>query len=413
MGMPGTLGKAALAERRTRIGDAFVRAGQLHFRAARRRQIRGTQPHCNPAAIKRQCPHLAAAAKVAIAGASAAQSACDIARGPRFRAIEFLQHRDEGRCAPLRVSRWHGRKLILVRHMRNGSVGPFLASAAICSAKWEIRAMTDATQFQFTNPSVPKAYDEFFVPRIFEPWAKLLLDQASLQPGESVLDIATGPGTVARLAAQRLGSQGRVMATDIAPLMLEIARGKPTVGDAAAIEYRESPACPLPFANATFDVVLCQQGVQFFPDRPAALREMHRVLRPDGRAAIAVWAELQRNQLFAAFHAALQATVSSEIANLLTAPFSWTNGGELIAVTKAAGFSDVTLLTVTKPTVFEGGLDQVLQAFSATPVSPNVVALPQAARDAFFARARQELSALVKDGTVVSDLTSNIIVARR
>jgi len=87
--------------------------------------------------------------------------------------------------------------------------------------------MTDATKFQFTNASVPKAYDEFFVPRLFEPWAKLLLDEINLQSGETVLDVATGPGTVARLASVRVGPQGRVIATDIAPLMLDIARAKP------------------------------------------------------------------------------------------------------------------------------------------------------------------------------------------
>ena len=86
--------------------------------------------------------------------------------------------------------------------------------------------MTDATRFQFNDPSVPKAYDELLVPRLFEPWAKLLLDEAELQPGECVLDIATGPGTVARLAAMRVGAQGRIVATDIAQPMLDIARRK-------------------------------------------------------------------------------------------------------------------------------------------------------------------------------------------
>ena len=76
--------------------------------------------------------------------------------------------------------------------------------------------MTDATRFQFDNPSVPKAYDEFLVPRLFEPWAKLLLDEAELRPGASVLDIATGPGTVARLAAVCIGAKGRVVATGVA-----------------------------------------------------------------------------------------------------------------------------------------------------------------------------------------------------
>ena len=189
--------------------------------------------------------------------------------------------------------------------------------------------MTDATRFQFTNASVPKAYDEFFVPRLFEPWAKLLLDEVNLRPGEAVLDVATGPGTVARLAAARLGPRGRVVATDIAPLMLDIAKAKPAIAGAAPIEYLESPAAPLAIPNGTFDSVLCQQGLQFFPDRPGALREMHRVLKPNGRAAIAVWTELERNQIFAAFHAALLTTATPEFASLMTAPFSWPSVIEL------------------------------------------------------------------------------------
>ena len=182
--------------------------------------------------------------------------------------------------------------------------------------------MTDATRFQFNNPSVPKAYNEFFVPRLFEPWAKVLLEGADLRRGESVLDVATGPGTVARLAAVRLGAEGRVVATDIAQPMLDIAKAKAPPGG-APIEYLNSPAAPLPAAAGAFDAVLCQQGLQFFPDRPAALREMRRVLKPGGRAAIAVWAELERNQIFASFHAALRDRAPAALAELIIAPFSW------------------------------------------------------------------------------------------
>src|SRR5262245_35724508 len=105
--------------------------------------------------------------------------------------------------------------------------------------------MTDATRFQFTNPSVPKAYDEFLVPRLFEPWARLLVREADLRPGATVLDIATGPGTVARLAAGEVGPRGRVVATDISLPMLEIAMAKPVPSEAAPIDYVECPAAPL------------------------------------------------------------------------------------------------------------------------------------------------------------------------
>jgi ubiquinone/menaquinone biosynthesis C-methylase UbiE len=272
--------------------------------------------------------------------------------------------------------------------------------------------MTDATRFQFTNPTVPKAYEEFLVPRLFEPWAKLLLDETQLQAGETVLDIATGPGTVARLAAMRVGPRGRIVATDIARPMLDIARAKPTLPGAAPIDYLESSAAPLVAPSGAFDAVLCQQGLQFFPDRRAALREMRRVLKVGGRAAIAVWAQLERNQIFAAFHAALRATVPAELADLITAPFSWPGGADLKAAAEAAGFHEVRLLTPTLPMVLEGGLEQALRSFSATPVSPGVAALPQQVQDAFFARLRREMAPLVRDGKVVGDMTSNIIIGR-
>ena len=270
--------------------------------------------------------------------------------------------------------------------------------------------MADATRFQFNDPSVPKAYDELLVPRLFEPWAKLLLDEAGLQPGECILDIATGPGTVARLAAMRLGPKGGVVATDIAQPMLDIAKGKTEPPTSAPIEYLQSPAAPMAAATGAFDAVLCQQGLQFFPDRAAALREMRRVLKPSGRAVIAVWAELERNQIYAAFHAALHATAPSELAELITAPFSWPSGAALRAAAEDAGFRQVRLITRSLPMVLEGGLEQAVRAFAGTPTSPGVASLPQEVQTAFFTRLRQEMSQLLKDGKVIGEMTSNIIV---
>ncbi|SOE98249.1 ubiE/COQ5 methyltransferase family protein [Burkholderia sp. OK233] len=160
--------------------------------------------------------------------------------------------------------------------------------------------MTDTSKFQFTNPSVPKAYEEYFVPRLFEPWARLLLDEAKLVEAQAIVDVATGSGTVARLAAPTLGPKGRIVATDIACTMLDIARAKPSLTGAAPIEYIESPAAPLAASTGEFDVVFCQRGLQFFPDRLSALREMRRVLKPDGRVVSAVWASIERNPIFAA-----------------------------------------------------------------------------------------------------------------
>jgi SAM-dependent methyltransferase len=163
--------------------------------------------------------------------------------------------------------------------------------------------------------------------------------------------------------------------------------------------------------SSAFDVVVCQQGLQFFPDRLYALQEMHRVLKPAGHAAIAVWTEIERNEIFAAIHAALSATALPELADLMTAPFSWHDGAELKSIAEEAGFREVRLLTRTLPMLFENGLEQAVQSFSATPVSPGVAALPQSAQYAFFSRLRLELSRLVVNGKVMGNMVSNIIIA--
>ncbi len=272
--------------------------------------------------------------------------------------------------------------------------------------------MRDATKFQFTNASVPKAYDEYLVPRLFEPWAEKLLDEVRLKSGEIILDIATGPGTVARLAASRIGSHGHVFAIDLSKPMLDVARAKPAPARAARIEYLQSPAAPLPGSSAIFDAVLCQQGLQFFPNRMAALREMRRVLKPNGRAAIAVWAGLECNPIFAAYHAALLATVPEDIADLIVAPFSWPDGAALQRTTEEAGFRKVRLLTRTLPMVLEGGVEQAIRAFSATPVSPCVAALSEDVQKAFFDRVRREMAKLQVDDKIVGEMVSNIVIAK-
>ena len=192
--------------------------------------------------------------------------------------------------------------------------------------------------------------------------------------------------------------------------MLDIAKAKAPPGG-APIEYLNSPAAPLAAATGAFDAVLCQQGLQFFPDRPAALREMRRVLKPGGRAAIAVWAELDRNQIFAAFHTALRATAPDALADLITAPFSWPSGAALKSAAEDTGFRDVRLSTPSLPMVLEGGVEQAVQSFAATPVSPGVAELAQDVQQALFARMRQEMALLLTDGKVVGAMTSNIIVA--
>ena len=140
-------------------------------------------------------------------------------------------------------------------------------------------------QFSFTG-SVAEGYRAHLEPVIFVPWADELVRFADVAPGEVVLDVAAGTGTVSRAAARATGREGRVVATDISEDMLaQVIRDD----EPAPVETVVCSATDLDLASGTFDVVLCQQGLQFFPDRAAAAGEMRRVLRPGGRVAAAVW----------------------------------------------------------------------------------------------------------------------------
>ena len=145
-------------------------------------------------------------------------------------------------------------------------------------------------------------------PVVFEPWAEVLLDAVGVTAGDRVLDVASGTGVVARAAARRAGPQGRVVGTDVSEPMLSLAAALPLPDDSAPVEYLEARADNLPFPDESFDVVLCQQGLQFFPERLDAAREMHRVLRPGGTLGAAVWAAAHRLEPFDDYAEALAAT---------------------------------------------------------------------------------------------------------
>ena len=119
-------------------------------------------------------------------------------------------------------------------------------------------------------------------------WAPDLIDIAALQSGERVLDLACGTGLLARLAAARVGKSGHVTGLDINAGMLAVAREMGHSHD-LPINWVEGSAVAMTLPDASFDVIVCQQGLQFFPDREAALREMRRVLVPGGRVALSVW----------------------------------------------------------------------------------------------------------------------------
>jgi SAM-dependent methyltransferase len=183
-------------------------------------------------------------------------------------------------------------------------------------------------------------YERCMVPAIFGPWAEDLVHLVDVRFGERVLDVACGTGAVTRLAAEQVGAGGRVVGLDVDARMLRLARSAAR-GPGAPIEWEEGSATAIPFAGGIFDVVFCQQGLQLFPDRPAALREMRRVLAPDGRLALSVWRAVECSPGFAALERALAGRIGAEAAILPA--FSLGSADELRELLGQAGFVEASV----------------------------------------------------------------------
>jgi ubiquinone/menaquinone biosynthesis C-methylase UbiE len=258
----------------------------------------------------------------------------------------------------------------------------------------------------FGRDATATTYRDIHLPRVFAPWARILLEIVTPQPGEAVLDVATGPGTVARQAAVFAGPQGRVIGVDISAAMLNVARSFPPEPGAAPIEYVESSATRIPLPDGSFEVAYCQQGLQHMADPMAALGEIRRTLKPGGRVAVAIWAQSP----FGLFR--------EVVANMhlqVDAPQPSTFGREpadLVAALGQAGFAEVAVQRREMVSVLEGGVPQALEVAVATSAAAAMSSLPAETQQAIREAISKALQPFVKADGVHLPSVANIASAR-
>ncbi len=250
-----------------------------------------------------------------------------------------------------------------------------------------------------------ETYERFQVPSVLEPLAHTFLDAVPLRWGDRVLDVACGTGIVGRMAAPIVGPKGQIVGVDLNDGMLAVARRQPIVGGVRA-DWRQGDASALPCDDAAFDVVLCQQGLQFFPKRSAALEEMHRVLVPGGIAALCVWQSIDLSPMNTAAAAALARHVGEGAARRLHAPFALGDRGELRRLLGAAGFRDIVISAAVITRRMLPPEISIPQALASTPVGPQVAALDIVTQTTLVAEIARDLEAYRDaDGLAVPQAT--------
>jgi SAM-dependent methyltransferase len=243
------------------------------------------------------------------------------------------------------------------------------------------------------------AYEDALVGPLFVPWAEHLLESVGLRPGDALLDVACGPGTVARLAADQVGGSGVVVGCDLSEEMLSIARAKDEAGG-AGVDYRKCPAEALSVADDSFDAAVCQQGLQFFGDRVGSLRELQRVLRDGGRVGVSVWCEIEACEPFAALEAAIAEVLGSDAAaGYRNGPWGFADGQLLEDELNAAGFNDVHVSRDEITVVFDDP-DHLIRTLGAAPVGAQVGQLDLDDRRHFNEAVEKVTSTLIDNGVL-------------
>lgn len=257
--------------------------------------------------------------------------------------------------------------------------------------------------------SLPENYERYFVAAIGGPVAHDLIEIAALRPGERVLDVACGTGVVTRLAAERVGDSGWVAGLDVNPGMLGVARAVAPPG--ASIDWYETSAEAMPLPDDSFDVVLCQMGLQFIPDKHAALREIRRVLVPGGRVVINLPGP--RPAQFAIMGEALARHISPDAAGFAGLVFSLHEEDELRQLMSRAGFRQVAVRKATEELRVPPPRDFFWQYIHSTPLANAVAQVDDRKRAALECDVCEQWEQFVVDGAMKLSVDMTTVTGRK
>ena len=270
--------------------------------------------------------------------------------------------------------------------------------------------MSGGSGFQLSG-NAPAAYEKTWVPALMGPCAEQLADAAGITEGQCVLDLGCGSGIVARTVARRVGPNGSVAGADVNAGMLEEARMRAAEFNAPRITWHHNEEAELPFAEESFDAVLCQQGLQFMPDRPAVMVEIARVLKPGGTAALSVWCK--PSLVSAVICENLDRCFGAGTTADWRRTYSLSDPEALRSLALQAGFEqaevswDVKIITHSEPAAFVEGV------LSSSPHATDIASLPADERSAFLSRILAGLACCIGDEGLACGIECHTLTAMK
>jgi ubiquinone/menaquinone biosynthesis C-methylase UbiE len=257
--------------------------------------------------------------------------------------------------------------------------------------------------------SIPALYDRHLGDMLFAPYADHLAKHVVAQNPKNVLEIAAGTGIVTRALHAALPS-ATIVATDLNDGMLAHAA---TRLEAANVTWRQADAMSLPFGDAAFDLVVCQFGVMFFPDRVAAFREARRVLAPGGRYAFTMWASIEYSPLAdLVARAAAHAFPNDPPSFLTRTPYGHGDPAVTEAELRAAGFTQVKTTTVDAPSRASSAFDPAIGFCQGTPLRSEIESRDPARLADVTESAARAVAARYGDGPIEATMRAFVFDAR-
>lgn len=266
-------------------------------------------------------------------------------------------------------------------------------------------------QWQLAHDAAQR-YESILVTAILGAFARALVDWAALDTSSVVVDVGCGTGAAARFAAQKMGTSGKVIGTDVNPGMLEVAKSLPEV-DGAAIDWRQESAYDLSLADESVDAVLCAQTLQFLDNPTNGLREMHRILKPGASAYVSLWCDIEQSPYFDVLVNAIARHINPDTAAGLGAAFQLSDVNTISDHVHAAAFSDLTTevaeLDLDLPPIAEF----VPKHIGATPMGAGYNAASPATQQAILDEMRERLAAYQTETGMRVPFRSHLIQAVR